>query len=84
MDAFHFSLEVATLTISMFVVGYCVGPLLWGPLSETYGRKIPMCIAFLLYTGFQVGCSLAPNTGAILTFRFLGGTAAAAPLVISG
>lgn len=31
---FGFSTEVATLTISLFVAGYCVGPLLWGPLSE--------------------------------------------------
>lgn len=34
MEYFTFSEEVATLTISLFVAGYCVGPLLWGPLSE--------------------------------------------------
>ena len=84
IETFHFSEEIATLTISMFVVGYCVGPLLWGPLSEVYGRKKPIVAAFLLYTGFQVGCALSPNTGAILVFRFLGGTCAAASLVISG
>lgn len=84
MEHFHFGREVATLTIALFVVGYCVGPLLWGPLSEQYGRKLPMVVAFLFYTGFQIGCALSPNTGAILVFRFLGGTFAAAPLVISG
>jgi MFS family permease len=31
---FHIGQEVATLLISLFVTGYCVGPLLWGPLSE--------------------------------------------------
>lgn len=84
METFHFGREVATLTIALFVGGYCVGPLLWGPLSESYGRKLPMVVAFFVYTCFQVGCALAPNTGAILVFRFLGGTFAAAPLVISG
>ncbi len=34
MAYFSFSEEIATLTISLFVAGYCVGPLLWGPLSE--------------------------------------------------
>lgn len=34
IEEFTFSREVATLTISLFVGGYCVGPLLWGPLSE--------------------------------------------------
>ena len=84
MQTFNFGTEVATLTISLFVAGYCVGPLVWGPLSESYGRKWPMTLAFAAYTGFQVGCALSPNTGAILVFRFLGGTFAAAPLVISG
>jgi hypothetical protein len=34
-------------------------------------------IAFLGYTGFQVGDALAPNTAALLVFRLLGGTFAA-------
>ena len=84
MAHFGFGSEVASLTIALFVAGYCVGPLLWGPLSETYGRKMPLVVGFTIYTGFQVGCALSPNTGAILIFRFLGGTFAAAPLVISG
>lgn len=34
MDYFGFGEEVATLTVSLFIAGYCLGPLLWGPLSE--------------------------------------------------
>lgn len=34
MMKYHMSTVVATLTISLFVAGYCVGPILWGPLSE--------------------------------------------------
>ncbi|CCM02337.1 uncharacterized protein FIBRA_04429 [Fibroporia radiculosa] len=84
MDVFHFSEEVATLTISLFVAGYCLGPLIWGPLSEYIGRRNVFIISFVFYTGFQVGCALSPNTAAILIFRFLGGTFAAAPLSNSG
>lgn len=84
MVHFGFGREVASLTIALFVAGYCVGPLVWGPLSETYGRKLPLLVGFTIYTCFQVGCALSPNTGAILVFRFLGGTFAAAPLVVSG
>jgi MFS family permease len=82
---FGFSQEVAVLTISLFVAGYCVGPLLWGPLSESiYGRRPIFIGTFITYTGFQIGCALAPNTAAILVFRFLGGVFAAAPLTNSG
>ncbi|KAI0822202.1 MFS general substrate transporter [Trametes gibbosa] len=84
MEQFSFGQEVATLTIALFVAGYCVGPLLWGPLSEQIGRKPVFLITFFIYTGFQVGCALSPNTASILIFRFLGGTFAAAPLANSG
>jgi multidrug resistance protein len=84
MEHFHISQEVAVLCISLFVAGYCVGPLLWGPLSESFGRRPCFVLAFIVYTGFQVGCALAPNTGAMLAFRFLSGTFAAAPLTNSG
>lgn len=64
----------------LFVAGYMLGPLLWGPLSEIVGRRPVFIVTFIAYIGFQVGCALAPNTAAILVFRFLGGTFAAAPL----
>ena len=84
MEYFGFGREVATLTISLFVAGYCVGPLFWGPLSETYGRKPVLFVSFVIYTAFQVGCALSKNTASIIIFRFLGGCFAASPLVISG
>ncbi|KAF8687127.1 MFS general substrate transporter, partial [Rhizoctonia solani] len=81
---FNLSTIVAILTISLFVVGYCVGPLLWGPLSENYGRRPIFLIGFVVYTGFQIGGALAPNIASVLVFRFLGGTFAACPLTNSG
>ena len=81
---FGVSSLVGTLTIAVFVAGYCVGPLLWGPLSERYGRKWVFVVAFVPYTAFQLGCALAPNIGALLAFRFLGGCFAASPLTNSG
>lgn len=81
---FTFSREVATLTISMFVAGYCLGPLVWGPLSERVGRRPVFLVAMFCYTGFNVGCALAPNTASILVFRFLCGAFGASPLTNSG
>lgn len=84
MKHYSFGKEVAALTISVFVAGYILGPWLWGPLSERIGRRKVFAASLLIYTGWNVGCALAPNTGALLTFRFLAGTAAAAPLSNSG
>ncbi|KAG8685542.1 hypothetical protein FRC08_013054 [Ceratobasidium sp. 394] len=84
IEKFNLSTIVAILTISLFVVGYCVGPLAWGPLSENYGRRPIYLIGFVVYTCFQIGCALAPNTQSLLVFRFLGGTFAACPLTNAG
>ncbi|KAG7575461.1 hypothetical protein FFLO_00280 [Filobasidium floriforme] len=83
-EYFGFGKEVATLTVSLFVAGYCVGPLLWGPLSESFGRRPIFLVAFLGYIGFQVGCALSKNVASILVFRFLGGTFASCPLTNAG
>jgi multidrug resistance protein len=81
---FGFGREVGILTLSLFVAGYTIGPLLWGPLSESYGRRPVFLASFLVYTGWQVGCALSKNTASILIFRFLSGCFASAPLTNSG
>ncbi|EKM58431.1 uncharacterized protein PHACADRAFT_159539 [Phanerochaete carnosa HHB-10118-sp] len=68
-EKFGFGSEVATLTISIFVAGYCVCPLLWGPLPERYGRRGPLIISF--------------NTASIVVFRFLSRNFAASGLIVS-
>ncbi|TKY87411.1 hypothetical protein EX895_004089 [Sporisorium graminicola] len=81
---FGFGREVAVLSLSIFIAGYCLGPLLWGPLSEQYGRRPVFIVAMFAYTCFNVGCALSKNTASILIFRFLAGTFAASPLTNSG
>lgn len=39
---FGTSSEVMTLSISLYVLGYAAGPLLWAPLSEAFGRRLPL------------------------------------------
>ncbi|ETW87361.1 major facilitator superfamily [Heterobasidion irregulare TC 32-1] len=84
IEEFGMAVEIATLSISLFIAGYIVGPLFWGPVSEQIGRRPVFVVSFLFYTGFQVGCALSHNTGSILVFRFLSGCFAAAPLTNSG
>ena len=38
---YNMSVDVATLTISLFVAGDCVGPMIWGPLSEQASQSTP-------------------------------------------
>ncbi|KDQ11582.1 hypothetical protein BOTBODRAFT_189769 [Botryobasidium botryosum FD-172 SS1] len=83
MQEWHMGSELAALLISLFVTGYCIGPLLWGPLSEQYGRRPIFIVSFFVYACMQMACALAPSPATLLVFRFLGGTFAAGPLTNS-
>lgn len=41
MEYFGFGQEVGSLVVSLFISGYCLGPLLWGPLSEDVSLPKP-------------------------------------------
>lgn len=79
-EHFGVSLEAAGLTITLFLLGYCAGPLVFAPLSEFYGRRWIFYITFLLYLAFNFLCAFAPNFGSLLVGRFLTGTFVSAPL----
>lgn len=79
-EYFDVSIEVAGLTITLFLLGYCAGPLLFAPLSEFYGRRWIFYITFVLYLAFNFLCAFAPNLGSLLVGRFLSGMFVSAPL----
>ena len=79
-EHFHVSMEAAGLTITLFLLGYCAGPLIFAPLSEFYGRRWIFYITFSLYLIFNFLCAFAPNFGSLLVGRFLTGTFVSAPL----
>lgn len=78
------SQEQLVLPISLFLVGYVFGPILCGPLSESYGRKAVMIIPFFIFMVFTMGCALSQNWGSLLVFRFILGVVASAPIAIVG
>ena len=81
---FGVSNEVMTLGTSLFVLGFAVGPIIWGPFSELYGRKIPLLFGFYCFAIFQIPVAVAQNVETIMLCRFLGGVFGSAPLAIVG
>ncbi|KAL6306779.1 major facilitator superfamily domain-containing protein [Sparassis latifolia] len=76
--------EVTILSISLFVMGLGVGPLLVGPLSEVYGRNIIYRISYLLFFAFTWPIAFAPNIEVFLVFRFITGFCGSAFLSVAG
>jgi hypothetical protein len=78
--AFGISQEVATLGISLYVLGFTFGPLIWAPLSELYGRKKVFFFTFMVATAFSAGAAGAGSIASLLVLRFLTGSIGSAPL----
>ena len=72
------------LPISLFLVGYVLGPVVFGPLSETYGRKVVTLLSFVIFTLFTMACALAPNWPSFLVFRLICGFMASSPIAVVG
>ncbi|KAF2107793.1 major facilitator superfamily domain-containing protein [Lophiotrema nucula] len=81
---FDVSVPVTTLGVSLFLIGYTVGPPVWGPVSERFGRKWPMFVGMALFTLFCLPVALAKNIETALVGRFFCGMFGAAPLSITG
>lgn len=81
---FHVSDEVATLGLSLYVLGFAVGPILWAPLSEMYGRQLILFITYGALTAFNGGATAAQNIQTLVIVRFFAGTFGASPLTNSG
>ncbi|TQB68352.1 Citrinin biosynthesis cluster MFS transporter mrr1 [Monascus purpureus] len=67
---FHVSVEVMTLGTSLTVLGFTVGPLVWGPMSELYGRLKPLYIGYAIFIIFQVPVAVAQNLETLMLARF--------------
>lgn len=67
------SLEVGILTLSLYVLGWCFGPLVGSPLSEVYGRNAVYRPVVVGYLAMQFGAAFAQNIQTLLVSRFLAG-----------
>lgn len=72
------------LVLSVFILAYAIGPLVWGPLAEIYGRVSVLQYSNLGFLAFTISCGFARTQGQIIAFRFLSGLGGSATLAIGG
>ncbi|MEI9964220.1 MAG: multidrug effflux MFS transporter [Caulobacteraceae bacterium] len=81
--ALHAAPNAVTLGLSFFLAGSTAGPLVFGPMSDRYGRRPVIMIGCLLYALASVGCAFAPSAGVFLALRLAQGAASGAGSVAS-
>ena len=73
----------AGLMMSLFMLGFAVAPLLYGPASDRYGRKPVVVFACMLFIIAGIGCALAQSLPTLLMWRVVQGAGAGASMTIA-
>ncbi|KAK4560400.1 hypothetical protein LTR86_005596 [Recurvomyces mirabilis] len=84
--AHHFGVspEVGVLGVSLYVLGFATGPVLWAPLSELYGRRLPLLVAAFGSPVFNLAVATGKDLQTVFICRFLAGFFGACPLTCVG
>ncbi|MBP5859074.1 multidrug effflux MFS transporter [Marivibrio halodurans] len=80
-----FATDVPTiqLTLSVYMIAFAVGQLIWGPLSDRYGRRGPLLVAGALYLGASILCMVAPTVEFLIAARLVQGVGGCAGQVVA-
>ncbi|KAI0084944.1 MFS general substrate transporter [Irpex rosettiformis] len=85
-EKFGISNVAASLGITLFVLGYGIGPMFLSPLSEIpqFGRTSVYIISLFIFVILQIPTALSKNLGALLPLRFLAGFVGSPALATGG
>ncbi|MSP51147.1 MAG: Bcr/CflA family multidrug efflux MFS transporter [Alphaproteobacteria bacterium] len=61
------------LTLSALLVGFALAQLFYGPISDRFGRRLPLIVGIALYVIASLGCALATNVETMIAMRFIQG-----------
>ncbi|RZA10494.1 MAG: Bcr/CflA family efflux MFS transporter, partial [Proteobacteria bacterium] len=82
-SSLHASAGGIELTVSGYLVGFCLGQLFWGPLSDRLGRRVPIAIGLLLFIAGSAGCAVSSNVEAMVVWRALQAVGACASVTLA-
>ncbi|KAI1658391.1 polyamine transporter 1 [Daldinia decipiens] len=83
-EQFGVGRQTATLGTTLFLVGFGIGPLLWAPLSEVYGRRVAVLTPMFVSICFSFASATAKDFQTLILTRFWGAIFASAPVTNTG
>jgi len=82
-DTFQVSNDVAQLTLSLSMFAIAIGTLIYGPLSDKYGRRVIMLLGLVITIAGSIFCFLATSIDLLILGRFIQAFGGAAGLVLA-
>lgn len=77
------STAATQMTITCFLVGFAVGQILYGPLSDTYGRRPALIGGYALYIGASLTCLFAGSIETLIVGRVFQALGGAGPIILA-
>lgn len=75
--------SAAQLTLTACLAGLAIGQVIAGPLSDRFGRRMPLIIGILAYVAASALCAISPTIETLVIARFVQGLAGAVGIVIA-
>jgi DHA1 family bicyclomycin/chloramphenicol resistance-like MFS transporter len=82
-DSLHADAGKVELTISGYLIGFSLGQLLWGPVGDRYGRRLPIAIGLVLFIIGSAGCAMASDANIMIAWRAVQAVGACASVVLA-
>ncbi|KAB8073283.1 major facilitator superfamily domain-containing protein [Aspergillus leporis] len=83
-EEFGVSREVSLVVVTVFVIGFGVGPMAFAPMSEMFGRRPVYAITLFIAVIFIIPCAVSKNIGTLIVCRAIDGIAFSAPMTLVG
>ncbi|MBI3515232.1 MAG: multidrug effflux MFS transporter [Proteobacteria bacterium] len=81
-ETFGASAGDVRLTLSVYLLGFCLAQLVYGPVSDAWGRRPVMVVGLTLFVAGSLGCLGAIDIDMLIASRLLQGMGACAGLVL--
>jgi DHA1 family bicyclomycin/chloramphenicol resistance-like MFS transporter len=79
----HTELGAVQITLSVFFAGIALGQLFYGPISDRWGRRIPLLFGLSLFTVASLGCTFAHSIESLTLWRLAMSIGGASGMVVS-
>ena len=77
------SVSQTQFTLSVFLLGFAAGQIVYGPFSDRYGRRPPLLVGFGLFILATALCAMAPTIDLLIAARFFQALGASGPIVLA-
>jgi len=64
------TIDKVQLSLTGYLIGICIGQVLYGPLLDRFGRKTPLYAGLFIYILASIGCALTSSVEALIVMRF--------------